>query len=203
MSPDLPPEAWAQIRHDYEHTETPVGDICAEHGISAGTLRDRMRRWRWTRRRQPIPSEGPPPTAVPRIEHPAPFFPAAPQIDTAAPQAAAGEGAGVPLNADPALIVPRLKGAVARVLPAIEATVAKLAAGSTHPREMEQAGRALGSLTRTLRELNALLGQYPEPADNDRGPEDNDEFIRDLARRMDAFAAAHTGAAGGGAPEGS
>ena len=49
--PELTPEAWAQIRTDYEHSERPIEDICAEHGISSGTLRDRMRRWRWTRRR--------------------------------------------------------------------------------------------------------------------------------------------------------
>jgi len=58
--PALTPEAWAQIRYDYEHTDRPVADICAEHGISSGTLRDRMRRWNWRRRRTPIPREGPP-----------------------------------------------------------------------------------------------------------------------------------------------
>ena len=60
MAPELTREAWAQIRYDYEHTDRPVEDICAEHGISSGTLRDRMRRWNWTRRRAPIPREGPP-----------------------------------------------------------------------------------------------------------------------------------------------
>jgi hypothetical protein len=44
MSPDLLPESWAQIRYDYEHTDRPIEDICAKHGISSGTLRDRMRR---------------------------------------------------------------------------------------------------------------------------------------------------------------
>ena len=58
--PDLTPETWAQIRYDYEHTDRPVEDICAEHGISSGTLRNRMRRWHWTRRRSAIPREGPP-----------------------------------------------------------------------------------------------------------------------------------------------
>ena len=64
--PDLTPETWAQIRYDYEHSDRPVEDICAEHGISSSTLRDRMRRWRWTRRRPPIPHEGPPPLPAPR-----------------------------------------------------------------------------------------------------------------------------------------
>jgi hypothetical protein len=63
MALDLSPEAWAQIRYDYEHTERAIADICAEHNISSGTLRDRMRRWGWTRRRAPIPRDGPPPVA--------------------------------------------------------------------------------------------------------------------------------------------
>jgi hypothetical protein len=62
--PTLTPDAWAQIRYAYEHTEIPIEEICAAHGISSGTLRDRMRRWRWTRRRPPIPREGPPPVVV-------------------------------------------------------------------------------------------------------------------------------------------
>ena len=68
MAPVLTAEAWAQIRFDYEHTERTIAEICAEHGISSGTLRDRMRRWGWTRRREPIPREGPPPLPAPKIE---------------------------------------------------------------------------------------------------------------------------------------
>jgi hypothetical protein len=41
MAASLSNDAWAQIRHDYEHTERPVEDICAEHGISSGTVRNR------------------------------------------------------------------------------------------------------------------------------------------------------------------
>ena len=89
-------------------------------------------------------------------------------------------------EADPASIVQRLQGAVARVLPAIEATIARLAAGPQHPREMEQAGRALGALTRTLRELNALLSQHNAHA-NDDDPIDIDAFRYELARRINAF----------------
>jgi hypothetical protein len=71
--------------------------------------------------------------------------------------------------------VTRLQSAVARVLPAIEATLARLGAAPMPPREMEQAARALSSLTRTLRELNGLLEQHKAPADRDDGPEDIDE----------------------------
>jgi hypothetical protein len=199
--PPLSPETGTQIRYEYEHTDKPVDDICLDHGVSPTTLRERMRRWRWTRRSQPISAEGPPPT--PWIERTAPVVPAMapivapapsvwveaqdePAADAPAPHAATGEEA----PADPAEIVPRLQGAVARVLPAIEATVARLAAGPMPPREMERAARTLTSLTRTLRELNTLLaeqqpvGRCAECADI---PEDIDAFRIDLARRITAM----------------
>jgi hypothetical protein len=185
MTVELSPEEWAQVRYKYEHTDQPTEDICADHGFSSGTLRDRVRRWGWTRRHPPIAAEGPPPLQP--VEPAPPLAPA-----TAVPDAGpAGEAA----PADPAEIVPRLQGAVARVLPAIEATVAKLAAGPLPPREMERAARTLTSLTRTLRELNGLLGQQQPGAGRvctcDM-PEDIDAFRIDLARRIDAFVAANT-----------
>src|SRR5690349_4344451 len=63
-----PPKAWAQICYEYENTDRPVEEICAEHEISAGTLRDRMRRWGWKRRRRPVPKVGPPRLMAPTIE---------------------------------------------------------------------------------------------------------------------------------------
>jgi len=215
--PEPTSDAWTQIRYDYEHSSRPIVDICAEHGISPNTLRDRVRRWRWNRRRAPIPREGPPavamrlPAAVadhPPLEgegrrferqrepsgwgdlsapegHPTPpAFAAAPAGDPPPP----GEGD----TADPAAIAPRLQGAVARVLPAIETIIARLSAGPLAPREMEQTARALGVLTRTLRELNALLAQHPPRAVNDYDddmPEDIDAFRDELARRIEAFCA--------------
>jgi hypothetical protein len=225
--PEPTPDAWAHIRYAYENTDRPIEDICLEHGISSGTLRDRMRRWRWTRRRPPIPREGPPPMAAPSPQArqtaafatlpvfaapltPTPtVFAAAQAVDSPPP----GEGvrddrAALPQPAstahaegDEASIVPRLQSAVARVLPAIEATIARLAAGPQHPRELEQAGRALSSLTRTLRELNALLSEHAgragtAAADYDDMPEDIDAFRIELARRIDAFVASRSEDAG-------
>jgi multidrug resistance efflux pump len=83
----------------------------------------------------------------------------------------------------------RLQGAVARVLPAIEATIARLAAGPHHPRAMEQAGRTLSSLTRTLRELNALLAEHKAETGDDEPPRDIDEFRQELARRLQGIIA--------------
>ena len=227
MALDLSPEAWAQIRYAYEHTDQPIYAICAEYGISDGTLRDRMRRWGWRLRRPPIPSEGPPPVPAPRAEAIAWPVTSVRAIDTAAATApppaidapcpsaasdatadapplasspACGEtsgAGGAPAAPDETAIAPRLQSAVARVLPAIETTLAKLGAGPMPPREMEQAARALSSLTRILRELNGLLGQHQASrGDANRGdpvPEDIDEFRRQLARRMDAFVEARTG----------
>jgi hypothetical protein len=88
----------------------------------------------------------------------------------------------------------RLQGAVARILPAIEATVAKIGASPMRPREIESGVRALATLTRTLRELNGLLGRHQTRGhdDDDDVPEDIDEFRRELARRIDAFVASRT-----------
>jgi len=220
MSPELTSKAWAQIRYDYEHTDRPIEDICAEHGISSGTLRDRTRRWGWTRRRTPIPLEGPPPAPAPASRQAVPAFPSVAQAEPGAPSALPFETATPSLPAaprieiaagllhaasedpppDPAAIVPRLQSAVARVLPAIESIVMKLGTEPTHPREMERAARVLVALTRTLRELNNLLGQRQaaaanDSADDDDMPEDIDAFRRELARRIRVFVASRTGQA--------
>jgi hypothetical protein len=252
-------DVWAQIRYAYEHTDRPVDDICAEHGISSGTLRDRVRRWHWKPRRVPIPRVGPPAVIPPYREigpsaplpaggertaagaergwpgegafphtepgenapHPmsslcsdidlSPHSPSQSRSGFASAEPGAGRGDQAPdlaaapsvdplppkerhaPEADAAAIVPRLQSAVARVLPAIEATIARLAEGPQRPREMEQAGRALGALTRTLRELNALLSEHNARAPccncHDDMPEDLDAFREELARRIDAFVA--------------
>jgi len=187
MAIDLSPEKWAQVRYEYEQTDKPVDDICFEHGMSAGTLRDRVRRWGWTRRRPTIGAEGPPPP--PLIEPAAPLAPA-PKPDGLAdpppPQAATAED---PLP-DPAELVPRLLDAIARLLPAAEAAIATLAATPLPPREMERAVRALTSFTGTLRELNAVLRRH-EPAAGDvctdDVPEDIEEFRLRLVRRIEAM----------------
>ncbi len=195
MAPELTTETWTQIRHDYEHTDRPIGDICAEHGVSSGTLRDRVRRWGWTRRRLPIPFEGPPPSPAPRIDSAAPppanslapLYAPEPPPETITPPPAA-----MPNDADDRAVVPRLQSAVARVLPAIESIVTKLGAGPMHPREMERAARAVGALTRTLRELNNLLNQRQaasagDIAADDDMPQDIAAVRSELARRIDAF----------------
>jgi len=207
-------EAWTRIRYDYEHTDRPVEDICAEHGISSGTLRDRMRRWGWTRRRPPIPRDGPPPASTPQvdmaplassselpIEMAAPLLSAAAQAELAepsveaAPDGAADQSPGAARELDSATIARGLQRAAGRVLPAIETIIVQLGARPMHPREMERAARALSALTRTLRELNGLLERHAAPAAHDDMPEDIDEFRRHLARRIRLFVESRTGKA--------
>jgi hypothetical protein len=174
--PPLPPDAWVQIRYAYEHTDTPIEAICTEHGISSGTLRDRMRRWRWTRRRPPVPREGPPAfliveqaaepsgTAV-IVAEPArlPLQDGAVLRDASPCDARQHEAGPAPhLTALPgagraALLAPALQGAAATLLPAIERTLGRLAAGNYHPDDAAKTARALAAMTRTLRELSGLL----------------------------------------------
>ncbi len=193
--PEPAPEAWAQIRNDYEQTDKPLAHICAEHDVTVPTVRYRMKVWAWKRRKPLIPRQGPPAVAV---ELAASFAQTTP---TPTLPLAGGGSSGLapqptppaPGDGEAASIGPRLQSAVARVLPAIEAIIARLACGAQHPREMEQAGRTFSSLTRTLRELNALLaearaaGQCDDDADL---PKDIDAFRIDLARRLEGLVAA-------------
>ena len=159
MARQLTPETWAQIRYDYEHTDRPVEDICAEHGISSGTLRNRMRRWHWTRRRSAIPREGPPAFLI--VDGTiAPSGPATivaqPATRALAPDARAATPALQPAVAEPAPLSPALQAAVKNVLPAIQQTLRHLAEGRSHPDDAGKTARALETLTRTLRELSVL-----------------------------------------------
>jgi len=160
--PGLTSDAWAQIRYDYEHTDRPVADICAEHGISSGTLRDRMRRWNWRRRRKPIPREGPPAFLV--VEQQS--APSGTAVIVAKPSALApaedGSGAAPPIASlqpaagDAGPLAPALQKAVTTVLPAIQQALARIAKGTHYADDEAKTARALETLTRTLRELSGL-----------------------------------------------
>jgi len=208
----LTDEQWQQVRYEFEYTDKPVDQIALDWGVSVGTIRNRRIAWGWTPRRPPVPPEGPPRLPAPQIEAAAPPLVAppapVPQIDAAAPlllpappplapmhagdatpPPAASPGAELPGGPDtPAAL--RLQGAVASVLAAIEAIVAKI--GAARLGESDRSARALAALTRTLRELNTLQSQYEEPAADD-SPADIDEFRDALAAKIDAFVAAQGG----------
>jgi len=227
----LTTEDWARVRYEYECTDRKVVEICAEHGISAGTLRDRVRRWGWTRRWSgPVPREGPPPMAVPMIAFQAPVGLRAQALAQAEDENGAPsphivedgrerpvvvedgrerpvvvedgrerrvveDGRERPLVHDAPPIGERLQGAIAQVMPALETTLSSLAAGPMQPRQMEQAARALGSLTRTLRELHGLVAQHDaQRGDGDPGDDTGDDICEDveelrasLNRQIDAL----------------
>ena len=121
-----------------------------------------------------------------------PLIDAAPLAPISADDAAPPRGLpGTDLPSDPGTpAAVRLQDAVASVLAAIEAIVAKI--GAARLGESDRSARALAALTRTLRELNSLQGQYEEPAADD-SPADIDEFRCALAQKIDAFVAAQDG----------
>jgi hypothetical protein len=216
--PEPTPEDWAQIRHAYENTDKPLAHICDDYEITVPMLRYRMKRWEWTRRKPLIPRHGPPAAAVMTQEQaplplPSPggggsanaegmsrggvsfvsetFTPPRSQDARDPPPPGEREGSqqARPACEGEGKIVPRLQAAVARILPAIEATIARLASGELNSRDLEKTGRTLATLTRTLRELNALLVQQDAPLqpDDDPVPKDMDEFRYELARRIRGF----------------
>jgi hypothetical protein len=162
-------------------TRRSIEDICLAHGTSPNTLRRRVKAWGWRMRRPPM-DQGPAALMLAL-----PHSPSKTGVNALLPGEANG-GEPSPHIAeppDPRPIGERLQAAVARVLPAIEATLARLAAGPISPREMEFAARTIGLLTRTLRELNGLLAQHKalEPKMN------VEELRRSLARKLEAIIA--------------
>jgi hypothetical protein len=205
--PPLPtPEAWAKIRHEYENTRRSIEDICLAYGVSANTLRRRVKLWGWTMRRPPIIDEGPAACAEPDIfaeeDAPTPTLPrnggggnfnaeSPPQIGEPSPHIVEPSG--------PRAASEHLQAAVGRVMRAIETTSVRLTARSVHLRETEMAARALGSLTRTLGELNELLAEHKalEPKQS------VDELRRSVARKLEALVAEQTRPPPGDADEAS
>lgn len=196
IMPPLPtPEAWLEIRHDYENTRRSIEDICIAHGISATTLRRRVKEWGWTMRHPPLSDQEPPayraPAQAPGLWHEGAPSPTLPRESEGGSRAEPSPHITEPTDPRPAS--ERLRDAAARVMRAIETTSARLAAGPVALRETELAARTLVSLMRTWRELNAVLGQQAVIAerDSDPVPEDMDEFRNELARRLEAVLARH------------
>jgi hypothetical protein len=88
-----------------------------------------------------------------------------------------------------AAIAQRIMGAVERELNAIERVLDRVAAADQT--EAEQGARTLASISRSLREINALNqpdeATTPDEAEHDPVPRDIDEFRLELARRIRGF----------------
>ncbi len=191
--PPLSLEQLEQVRYEYEQTTLTVEEIAARYRYSTSAIQSWARRYGWTRRRAVLPREGPPPRPLP-----APDVAPAAQTDGAA---VASSAPGEPALPDGTPLALRLQRTVERQLAALEAVVATLGATRPHAGESERAARALATLTRTLRELNALQNQNPEPAAHDDSRSDDiDERRLALARKIDALVAGANGE-GAGEPE--
>lgn len=146
-----------------------------------------------------LPAQGPPlvpaPADASAMNDAPDSAPLPPQIDAAplapmqAGDATPAPGAEPPCDPDTPTAL-RLQNAVAGVLAAIEAIVARI--GAARVGESDRLARALAALTRTLREFNTLQGQYEEASPDD-SPADIDEFRRALAGKIDAFVAGQGG----------
>jgi hypothetical protein len=158
------PEALADARYRYEKTDEPNVSIARRLGISERTFSRNVVKWGWERRRQ---------SARRQLARAAPD-PVAPYLPALTPE---DEAAAADIEAS-----------VQDTIATIRMIVARLPKGR-NVSAAERSARALATLTRTLQEVIRLRPKQtsPEPT-NDRGPADDNEFVRELVRRMDEFA---------------
>ena len=155
----ISPEQMAEGRRLYEQTRMPVADIADMLGIAASTFFTRSRAWGWRRRISRIPREDPARTS-----------------DEGAP----GEASKA------AAMAARIERLVEHELSAIETIIARDGPDDERTEKVERSARVLASLSRTLQEVKRLdTRETRRKEDNDRGPADDDEFIRSLVRRID------------------
>jgi hypothetical protein len=169
------PAALADARYRYEQTKEAVASIAARLGIGERTLHSNIHKWDWYPRRPRLAIS---PRKAETLGAPAPVEVMLPVLD-----------------AEAARVAEAIQSTVQRTVAAIGSIVAKLPP-SRNTAEAERAARALATLTRTLQEVLRLTApQAPsdEPG-NDRGPDDPDDFAKDLVRRMDEFARRHQAA---------
>lgn len=154
-------------RRLYEQTNLPVAHIAAMMGMSRSALYRRIRAWGWRRRR----ASGLPEDLAQRVAE------ASPAETTLAER-----------SVDLATTAANVLRTVESEIEAVADILRQLPPIASEERERGQ--RMLASLARTLQELARL--KLPNGATgqdmNDRGPADDDEFVRELIRRMDAFA---------------
>jgi hypothetical protein len=171
----LPPRSFsraalADARRRYEETKELVPSIARRLGVGERTMHTNIRKWGWRLRR---PSQS------------------AALRGGARASAAAAPASPVP-TPDVAALAESIQRTVQREVAAIGTIVASLPPASTNTSQAERTARVLATLTRTLQEVLRLTetNAAPDEQTYDRGPDDPDEFVRELARRMDAFAAA-------------
>jgi len=162
------PEALADARYRYEETSESVISIAKRLGIGERTLRSNIHKWNWRQRRP---------------------------ADASAANAEAARAAVTPavvlsaLELEAVQTAQTIQSTVQREVAVIGLIVAKLGVSTTSA-EVERTARTLATLTRTLQEVLRLTTPHAasDESSNDRGPDDPDDFAKDLVRRMDEFA---------------
>jgi hypothetical protein len=161
------PIAVVEARRLYEQTNLPVDDIAAMLGIRRTVLYNRIQMWGWRLRRPKLPHKDPP-------RKPDEIF----------GETTLQERASVDFAATTA----RVLRAVDSELDAIAEILRQLPPQPSEERERSQ--RMLASLARTLQELARLKPPATGEQDvNDRGPDDDNAFVKELLRRLELFAA--------------
>ena len=171
---EIAPEIAAEAKRLYENTLTPMADIAAMMGVCRSTLDNRVREWKWKKRA----ASG---TAVDIAR--------AVRGNVAATMT---QAAKLPVSEEKRLaLAERIQGVVERL-------------GAADDAEAERTARTLASLSRTMREIAALITPDtppPNETDNDPVPLDIDELREELARRLHAIIDARAAARAAGNTE--
>lgn len=156
-----------EARRLYEQTNLPVDRIAAMLGLKRTVFYNRIYLWGWRMRRPRLPHKDPP-------RKPDEIF----------GETTLQERASVDFAATTA----RVLRAVDSELDAVAEILRQLPPQPSEERERSQ--RMLASLARALQELARLKPPATGEQDlNDRGPDDPDEFARELLRRLELFRA--------------
>ena len=168
---NIPPDIVAEARRLYEKTLTPMDDIAAMMGVCRSTLENRVRQWKWKKRA----ASG---TAVDIAR--------AVRGTVAATMTKAPK---LPMPDETRLaLAERIVRVVEEQIDAVGRVVERL--GPADDAEAERSARTLASLTRSMREIAALITpdtKQPDEADDDSVPLDLDELRNELARRLHAL----------------
>ena len=165
----IKPKSIAEIRRMYENTNVPVDDLAAMLGVSRRAFYARRVKWGWKLRIDRIPRVEPPrePDEIEPAQERVRANPASPEF---------------------AALLLRARQIVERGLSTVDQIVAQLNPTPEHAEDAERAARALAGFMRTLHEVKRLdTPATPRQDDNDRGPADDDEFRRELARKIDGI----------------
>ena len=182
---EIAPEIAAEAKRLYENTLTPMADIAAMMGVCRSTLDNRVREWKWKKRA----ASG---TAVDIAR--------AVRGNVAATMT---QAAKLPVSEEKRLaLAERIQGVVEEQMNAVARVVERL--GAADDAEAERTARTLASLSRTMREIAALITPDtppPNETDNDPVPLDIDELREELARRLHAIIDARAAARAAGNTE--